>query len=94
MSFNYGLDGEPVSCAIPLSVAQCPCCGSALDASFEEWDAEEPFEPEWDMATIDCSRPECYDEYKDSEYWRMPYVYWLPVEVTCKKWMQRQWNAK
>lgn len=93
MMFQFDSEGYPDSCAIPSTVAACPCCGSQLVAEFEEWTADDK-QPAWGSARVDCSRPECYDEYKDSEYWRMPYVYWLPVEVTCQQWMKEQWQKE
>lgn len=89
--FSFDNECYPTSCEVPVSVAACPCCGSAVVAEFEAWDAVTK-EPEWDTVKVDCSRDGCYDEYQDSEYWRMPYVYWLPVEIAAQEWMAKEWK--
>lgn len=74
---------------IPKKVETCPCCDKRLDAHAEGWYEENGI---WwpDEVKVDCVRGmRCYNEYKDAEQWRMPYVYWLPVEQHCERWITR-----
>lgn len=89
--FRIGSDGYPESCIVPAKVTRCPCCSSPVKAEFDEWTGDDN-EPSWDTVKVDCMRPGCYEEYQDSEFWRMPYVYWLPVEEAARQWMQRRWK--
>lgn len=81
-------NGYLESCYIPKRVAECPCCGSILQAEDVESYFDEDLQA-WipEFLKVDCTRADCYEEYQDSPMWRMPYVYWLPEEENAKSWV-------
>jgi hypothetical protein len=91
LKFKFGDDGMFQSCFVPKNVETCVCCDRALTIDCTGWDSEEGNEFWWPSEIdLDCIRGmKCYEEYENSEYWRMTYVYWLPVEQHCKRWLNR-----
>jgi hypothetical protein len=92
--FEFNDEGSFDSCMIPKKLETCPCCDSRLVARCEGWEKgdDDPFWIPVDIQ-IDCIRDEdnlrCYREHENSEIWRMPYVYWLPVSEHCRSWITR-----
>jgi hypothetical protein len=88
--FRFDEQGWLQYCLIPKKLETCPCCQSQLEIQeTDEFYFDETYQV-WlcDEIKVDCVRGmKCYKEFKNSEYWRMPYVYWLPVETTCGKWV-------
>lgn len=74
---------------IPVEVARCPCCDSAVQLEFDEWEADSGC-PIIENGRLECTREQCFQEYQHSEMWRMPYVYWLPLEVAAQRWAMEQ----
>lgn len=87
--FEFDDDAMLKSCIIPKQVETCVCCGKRLFVDATGWDKgdDDVFWTPVDL-DIECERGlKCYKEYEDSEYWRMPYVYWLPVTEHCRRWI-------
>jgi hypothetical protein len=93
--FRFDDQGWLQYCLIPKKLETCPCCQSQLeleeiggyyfDETYQVWLCDE--------IKVDCVRGmKCFKEFKDSEFWRMPYVYWLPIETSCTNWIQRMLN--
>lgn len=89
--------------AVPIEVAVCPYCGKKLAASLTEW--EQSDDSVWlGIATsidLDCegepdlyegdTNAEAFDEWL-AEHTYMPYVYWLPVEVRVRQWINSKYR--
>ena len=89
---TFDSEGYAESCLIPLAVASCPCCGNSLIVEFDEWFIDDK-QPDWDSMKVDCSRGmDCFKENESHEANRMPYVYWLPIENTCRDWVRSHWT--
>jgi hypothetical protein len=100
LKFTFYSDGWFQSCLVPKSIETCPCCQSQLVAECNGWYKEIIIpKDDWkrivmmpDEVKVHCLRDyendlECFIEFEHSDYWRMPYVYWLPVETHCKSWL-------
>lgn len=92
--FSFDDDGWFSSCRISKKVETCPCCNSVLYADATGWEEDDSgfyFPVEIDISCVRdmTEEMECYAENKDSQIWRMPYVYWLPVEEHCKRWITK-----
>lgn len=87
--FKFFFDGDGMfsSCIVPKLIAVCPCCDAGLVIEATGWSKENGFYLPNEIS-VECNRDiECYEENENSMQWRMPYVYWLPVEDKCKKWL-------
>ena len=88
--FEFDTEGQLVFCLVPTHVANCPCCESQLylEVTSGEWDENlDLFFP--DEISPDCTRPKCFRENINAPEWRMPYVYWLPLENKCQEWLTK-----
>lgn len=89
--FEFDTDGYFESCIIPKDIGACPNCDSELVADAEEWETESKIPT---TIKVDCIRDmECWEENEHSEPNRMPYVYWLPLEVASEAWVLEQLNG-
>lgn len=90
LQFEFDSDGWFSSCWIPKSVATCCCCQSKLFIQASGWTFEDCGFYLPDLFDLDCERGmECFEEFENSPMWRMPYVYWLPIEEKCKAWLHQ-----
>lgn len=88
--FKFDDDGYFSGCLLPRSLAVCPCCGKRLVAEADSWERGDEDAYWIPLVKIDCIRGmECWDENKYSEPNRMPYVYWLPLEMKCNEWVRK-----
>lgn len=79
----------------PLDIAKCPICGAAvIVGDFDEYETETGLVTESGFH-IDCeTEPEFDDpDYDDwfNSHWSMPYVDWLPLEVSLHQWFNRRY---
>jgi hypothetical protein len=90
LHFAFNEEGQLLSFDVAKRVETCVCCGKQLFAQCTGWNREDGSKV-WMPVEIDleCKRGmKCYREYENSEYWRMPYVYWLPVHEHILQWVK------
>lgn len=93
--FAFDNEGWFSSCLIPKKLDVCPCCDSQLVADAEGWYEHDNGFMMPDEVKIDCIRdsqgirPLCSIENEYHEANRMPYVYWLPIQEKCQRWVER-----
>jgi hypothetical protein len=65
---------------IPKDIARCPTCNRGLFLEVNEW------EDDTGIPTEEGTKPMCPVFHRNSEADRLPYVYWLPIEVKVYAW--------
>lgn len=70
---------------IPTTVAVCPHCQGQLYLEVDEWDTETGIPTEAGVH-VSCVN----DEESPGLHYQMPYVWWLPLEMTVYQWIVRE----
>ncbi len=86
--FEFDNSGDLRSCYVPKVVARCPICKSRLiievTGCVEESGRSFP-----DEITLTCVNENSKKCPENAIEWQMPYVYWLPVEMSCQNWLTK-----
>jgi len=82
---------------IPRDIAVCPCCGSGLyiteipECEIDEDGSLIPVHLHLECLGEPDEDDEAWDEW-DASHSRMPYVYWLPVELRVLEWLRKSFD--
>lgn len=90
---------KPMHHIFKMKQPVCPICGGQLYVQVSEWEQEtEDPQSDWLASAIDVDcehmpdlESDAFDEFM-REHYRMPYVDWLPLEESIKRWMRLKYR--